>query len=147
MIIETLVVKGLVTAGHWLAAHGTSGLAAKGGTLVAKSIATHGLASTASTVTGGLIATGFVVGGVTWSKGLIDLLFQATVALGDGDTSQALKKFAELYKRLNPVNIKFFPDIVQETLPKLGLSSDTAELIGDFLRRSEVDILRYANLM
>ena len=146
IILETLVVKGLFTAGHWLAAHGTSALAAKGSSMLVHSIATHGFLNTASAVAGGAITTGLVVGGVTWTSGLIKLLGEALEALSRGETMSAMKKFSKLYNELHGVDIEFFPDVVEKMLPKIGFSIADAKSIGDFLRSSEESILDFAKL-
>ena len=50
-IVESfLMVKGAIAIAHWLAAHGTSAMAAKGGAMIANSVAVNGLATTATTV-------------------------------------------------------------------------------------------------
>jgi uncharacterized membrane protein len=135
------------TVGHWVAAHSTSALVVKGGAVVAKSVVTHGLASTASAVAGGAIVTGFVVGGVVWTNSLIQLLGQAVVDLSNGNKIQALQKFAKLYGRLHHVSIEAFPDVVENVLKKIGFALEDAHMIAKFIGNNEREILRFSGLI
>lgn len=146
IILETLVVKGLFTAGHWLAAHGTSGLAAKGGAMLAKSVAVNGLGSTASAVAGGAIVTGFVVGGVTLTTSSLRLLGEAIRDLSEGKSIEAIKKFAIFYGKLH-VDIDLFPDVLElDILPRIGFSKADASAVASFVRNAEDDILHFSKL-
>lgn len=146
MILETIVVKGLLTAGHWAAAHVSSGMAAKGSLILAKSVGVHGLAATASAVTGGAIATGFVVGGITWTKKLVEEVYVAASCAADGDYPQAIKKFGTLFGKLHGLDIEYFPDVVVNVLEKLGVSEDLAIAIGRFIRNNEEKVLEFSKL-
>jgi hypothetical protein len=144
VILETLIVKGAITIGHWIAAHGTGAMATKAGAMVAKGVATHGLANTLAGVTGVAIGSSLVVGSVVWTTGKIQALGEGLDALYVGDYTKAARKFANLASLLH-IEIKFLPDVIQDLLvKKAGFSSEDASNVAKAVRSLEGDIFNFA---
>ena len=144
VILETLIVKGAITIGHWIAAHGTGAMATKAGTMIAKSIATQGLANTLAGVTGVAIGSSLVVGSIVWTTGKIQALGEGLDALYARDYTKAAQKFANLASLLH-VEIEFLPDVIQDLLEeKAGFSSEDASNVAEAVRSLEGDILNFA---
>ena len=144
VIIETLIVKGAITIGHWIAAHGTGAMATKAGVMIGKGIATHGFTNTLAGVTGVAVGSSLVVGTAVWTTRKIQALGEGLDALYNGDYIKAASKFASLAKLLH-VEIEYLPDVIQELLEKkAGFSSEDAINIAEAIRSLESDILKFS---
>jgi hypothetical protein len=113
MIIESLIVKGLFTIGHAIAAHGT---AASTGMMIAHSVTTYGLVSTVST----LATVGLVVGGISWTADKVNLLTKGLDAIDKGNYIGAASNFAQLSSVLN-IHVRYLPDVVENFLIEGGI--------------------------
>ncbi|WP_414622667.1 hypothetical protein [Calothrix sp. CCY 0018] len=143
VIFETLVVKGAMAIGHWIAAHGTGAMASKAGAIAAKSIATQGFANTVAGVTGVAIGSSLVVGTVVWTTDTIKIFARGLDALHEGNYIQAAKEFADLADELD-VKVEFLPDVIQPFLEKYGCSTENASNIAKAVGGMESDILKFS---
>ena len=133
VIIESLVVKGLITTGKFLA---TKAALAKATALAAKvAISHYGL----GTVLSFTFTTGLVVGKVVWTKEKVDNLRDAIEALQDGDHKRVIWKFANLARSSN-TEIEFLPDVIEEYLLKIKVPTDKAEAIAKTITNFESEI-------
>jgi hypothetical protein len=142
IILESLIIKGGIAIGHWFAAHGTSAMVAKGGTLIAKSIATQGLAQTAAGVTGVAVASSLVVGGYLWTTNHVRTFEEALNALVAQDYITFCKKCAKLSTLFN-VHVDLLPDIVQKYMINIGFSDEIISYVKQVIVGSENEILEF----
>jgi hypothetical protein len=144
IILETLVVKGAVAIGHWIAAHGTGAMASKAGAIAAKSIATQGFVNTLAGATGVAVGSSLVVGTVVWTTGKIQILGEGLEALNKGNYIKAAQKFANLASLLH-IEIEFLPDVIQDLLiKKAGFSIEDASNVAKAVGGMESDILKFS---
>ncbi|NJN13985.1 MAG: hypothetical protein HC836_36830 [Richelia sp. RM2_1_2] len=144
MIIETLLVKGAMAIGHWIAAHGTGAMASKAGIMAAKSIATQGFANTLAGATSIAIGSSLAVGTVLWTTEKIQILGEGLEALNQGNYGKAAQKFANLATLLN-IKVEFLPDAIQRLLlKKAGFSAEDALDVANAVGALESEILKFA---
>jgi hypothetical protein len=142
IVLETLMLKGGIAIGHWFAAHGTSAMAAKGGAMVAKGIATQGLMNTLANVTGLAAGSSLVVGGCLWTTDKVKILAEALTALNKGDCKTFCIKCAKLCTLFH-VEVEFLPDIVEKYLIKAGFSMVDASNVAKIIADLEYEILKF----
>jgi hypothetical protein len=139
----TLIVKGAMAIGHWIAAHGTGAMASKAGAIAAKSLATQGFVNTLAGITGIALGSSLVVGTVIWTTDKIQILGKGLEALSEGDYIKAAKQFAKLVDLLH-IQIEFLPDAIQSLLvKKAGFSMEDASNIAQAVGNLESEILKF----
>lgn len=142
-IVESaLIFKGAMAIAHWFAAHGTTTVVTKAGVVVANSIATQGLASTAATVATIATTTSLGVGCIIWTTSRLKLAQDGLQAAFDGDTNKMVVKFAQLAIQLD-IDSGMLPDAVQDMLIKqVGFSNEDAHNVAKLIQSHEKQIKR-----
>lgn len=139
-IIESaLIVKGAMAIGHWLSAHGTSAMAAKGGAVLAKSAATHGIASTATAAATAATGASLVVGYYVWTTESVSILGEGLDAIVEGDADKVVKKFAKLAMKLN-MDLDDFPQEVEDFLLNADFSYEQAHQVAGVVQALDEEI-------
>jgi|LakMenE01Jun11ns_1017448.scaffolds.fasta_scaffold9627439_2 hypothetical protein len=140
-----LMVKGAIAIAHWLAAHGTSAMAAKGGAMIAKSVAVNGLATTATTVTTIATTSSLAVGYVLWTTDRLKLVGDGLQAMCDGDIKKMAGKFAKLALMLD-IDFEYLPDAIEDLLhEKFDYSYENAHKVAQIVHSYEKEINREMN--
>ncbi|MEA5534060.1 hypothetical protein [Crocosphaera sp. XPORK-15E] len=143
VLFETLIVKGAISIGHWIAAHGTGAMASKAGAIVAKSITTQGFANTLAGVTGIALGSSLIVGGVVWGTDKIQALGKGLEALYEGDYIKAAQNFAKLVDLFH-IKVEFLPDVIQPFLvEKAGFSVEDASNVAKAVGNLESEIVKF----
>lgn len=133
MLIEVLAAKGVLAIGKLIAG---KAVLAKATAIAAKLAVSHyGLGTVLSTA----FTVGVVAGGLVWTKERVESLFYALSALQDGDYGRAVTKFAQLANALD-VDVACLPDVVEQYLLKIRVSSDQASAIAETIANYEPEI-------
>ncbi|MDB9437322.1 hypothetical protein PN450_11060 [Dolichospermum lemmermannii CS-548] len=145
-IVESaLIIKGAMAITHWLTAHGTTAMAAKAGAIVANSVATQGLASTATLVAGIATTASLSVGCILWTTDRLKLASESLQAMQDGDTTRMVEKLAQLAIKLD-IDCDMLPDAVQDMLCKqANFSYEDAHKVAKVIHAYEKKIDREMN--
>ena len=139
-IIESaLIVKGAMAIGHWLSAHGTSAMAAKGGAVLFKSAATNGIASTATAAATAATGASLAVGYYVWTTESVSILGEGLDAIVDGDADKVVKKFAKLAMKLN-MDLDDLPQEVEDFLLNADFSYEQAHQVAGVVQALDEEI-------
>lgn len=139
-IIESaLIVKGAMAIGHWLSAHGTSAMAAKGGAVLAKSAAVNGVASTATATATAATGASLVVGYYVWTTESIGILGEGLDAVYEGDAEKFVEKISKLVMKMN-MDLDELPEQVQNFLVKADFSYEQAHQLAGVVQAFDEEI-------
>lgn len=145
-IVESaLMIKGAIAIAHWLTAHGTTAMATKATAIVVNSVATQGLASTATAVATIATTASLGVGYIVWTTDRLKLAGESLQAMQDGDTTRMVGKLAQLAIKLD-IDCDMLPDAVQDLLTEqANFSYEDAHNVAKVIQACEKEIDREMN--
>lgn len=137
-----LIIKGGMAIGHWLAAHGTSTMAAKAAMMIGNNIAAQGVAAAATALGTGALASSYVVGNIIWAKKPLKHAANVLQAIEEGDTQTMITEVAKLCLILE-IRFHMLPDAFEDLLTEVfDYSSQDAHEIAEYIKIFEKEIKR-----